>query len=171
MKKKLLFTLAILLGLLVILGVLEKLNVIDLIHSSKPSAGIQNSGPTAAEKEEESKINSEGKKNLIENGTTTPSSTTPNSTSIDLTAKTETNSSVTILTKLYSIASGQCSLHITNNGKQVQQTVEVIYQTEYSTCAGFSVPISSLGSGTWNISLNVTSNGQTFNKELDYAVQ
>ena len=56
---------------------------------------------------------------------------------------------------------------VTVNGKKYSQEAEIIYQPEYSTCAGFSVPISSVGNGSWDISLSVTPiNGKSINKKM-----
>lgn len=76
--------------------------------------------------------------------------------SIELTP-TVSSTSVTLTTKIYSIGDGKCSLIAVNGARKYSAEAEIIYQPSYSTCAGFTVPISKLGSGTWNISLTVTS--------------
>lgn len=69
----------------------------------------------------------------------------------------QSGSSVTVSTKISSMGDGVCSLSISNGSKSYTREVEVIYQPSYSTCAGFTVPISELGSGEWDISITATS--------------
>ncbi len=122
----------------------------------------------------EQKINSDAKRALVENTKSTPSQSTsksaePTSTStvedttsahrIELSSKQESNNTVTVIGKLYGYSDGICSLLATNSGKENSQTAPVIYQAEFSSCAGFSVPVSNLGTGTWNIKLTVASGG------------
>lgn len=67
---------------------------------------------------------------------------------------------VVVSTKLGTVPDGTCTLTVTNGEKQNTQTADVIYQPTYSMCAGFSVPISKLGSGTWNMALKVDTRGR-----------
>ena len=91
---------------------------------------------------------------------------------IDVTAKTEANNTVTIVTKMTGISSGTCSLTITNGAKTNAQKADIIYEPEYASCAGFSVPVSSLGSGTWSIAVSATAaNGQSLAKTITLNVQ
>jgi|GEM_PF-6178575 hypothetical protein len=88
-----------------------------------------------------------------------------------LSAQKEQNNTVTILTSLLNITKGECKLSITNGSNNYAKTVNILYQSEYSLCAGFSVPINDLGPGKWQISLEVTSfdnNKQT--KSMTYEV-
>jgi hypothetical protein len=169
--KKILFVLASLLILAALLFTLEKLNVTNFIHK-KSNTAVQGQGPTAEEKAAENKVNADAKKDFIEgssqNGSSTPTSQ-PQSSSIDLSAKQETNNTVTIFTKLYGVSSGTCTLTVTNNGSVQNYTADVIYAAEYSTCAGFSIPIKT--PGNWDIQLNLNSNGQTTTKSITYQVK
>lgn len=89
---------------------------------------------------------------------------------VSLTVKKSDSSSVTVITKLVNYSDGACSLTVTNGSKTVTQNAQVVYAPDYSSCAGFSVPISSLGTGTWSISLAVTSGGVTTTKTTTYEV-
>lgn len=114
----------------------------------------------AAQQAEDTK----NKKDFVENTEkqspdTTPPKVPDNPNNISIQAKDEANGTVTILTKLTNYSDGQCSLKISNGTKQYSADVNVIFQPEYSTCAGFSVPKSQLGSGTWDIRLVVSSKG------------
>jgi hypothetical protein len=169
--KKILFVLAALLILAALFFALEKLNVTNFIHKKSDTAS-QNQGPSAEEKAAENKVNADAKKDFIEGNSqnsTSNSSAQPQGSSIDLSAKQETNNTVTIFTKLYGVSSGTCTLTVTNNGSAQNYTADVIYAAEYSTCAGFSIPVKN--PGNWNIQLNLNSNGQTFTKSITYQVK
>lgn len=97
--------------------------------------------------------------------------TTPQSENIKLIVSQETNNTVTIVTKLKGVSDGICKLDITNGTAKTSMSAKVIYQTEYSTCAGFSVPISSIGKGTWNIHLTLNTNGTSVMQTNTYEVQ
>ncbi len=105
-------------------------------------------------------------------GTTPGSTYTPPTTSnnIQLTAQKTSDSQVTVITKLYGYSDGTCSLEVTNGTHVNKQVAKVIFQPEYSTCAGFNVPISSLGTGQWNISLTVSSGGSNQTKSIVFGV-
>ena len=90
------------------------------------------------------------------------------SSSIELSAD-RNGDSATIIVKLkeQGYSQGKCSLTVAANGKKVTQNADIIYQPEYSTCAGFSIPVSSLGGGQWAISLSITPlNGNPMVKTL-----
>lgn len=151
--------------------ILEKTHVIDFFNTP-PTDSVQ--GPTPEQQQLEDKLNTEKKKDFIENTNQTgsPSETPPPSTtSLELSAKRETNNTVTVFTKLYGYSDGTCELTITNGGKTVSQRAEVIYQPEFASCAGFSVPIDPLGKGAWNIKLSVSSSGNTQEKTISFEVR
>lgn len=78
---------------------------------------------------------------------------------------------VTISTQLYGYSDGTCNLVVTNASKSFSSTANVIYQSQFSTCAGFTIPVSQLGSGNWNIQLSVTSQGVTNTNKATIEVQ
>jgi len=127
-------------------------------------------GPTIDQKKQQDETNAAQKKEAAENNTQTAPVTAPTSDSIKLTATQESNNTVTIITKLTGVSDGSCRLDISNGGETTTQTANVIYQPEYSTCAGFSVPINSVGKGVWNIKLTLTNRGtvasQTTTQEI-----
>ncbi len=55
------------------------------------------------------------------------------------------------------LSTGTCELILTNNGKTVSRTADIIANPSSSTCDGFRVPLGELGSGTWTINLKLTS--------------
>ena len=124
--------------------------------------------PLKEEKEQESHNSSTEKESLLDaakdnqsQGTTVPTPTSNANISLSINKE---GGDVIIIAKLkeQGFSEGQCKLLVSANSKTVEQSAEIIYQPEYSTCSGFSVPLSSLGSGTWNIKLSVTPiNGTT----------
>ena len=64
---------------------------------------------------------------------------------------------VILRTYLASISDGTCTLTITNGERKHTEKAGVLYQPSQSSCQGFSVPRSKLGTGTWKISLKATS--------------
>jgi hypothetical protein len=172
-KKKLVLSVAgIILALLLLLVVLEKTRVTDFIKT-RPKATDTAQGPTPEQKQQEATSNADAKKQLIEDKTSdTPPSTTPPASShvIELSTRQESNNTVTVFTKLTGYSNGNCSLTVQNGSKSTTQTAAVIYQPEFSSCAGFSVPIDSVGKGTWTLTLTVTSNGSSESKTISAGV-
>ena len=81
--------------------------------------------------------------------------------SISLEARIQGND-VVITTNLASAPSGTCTLTVTDisSKKTVTKTADVIYTPEQSSCAGFTVPKTSLDGTQWSIRLDVkTPNG------------
>jgi len=172
-RKKLVWVILAVIVLGILLIVLEKTGVTNFITLKKKTP-TATTGPTADQKKQEDAANAEVKNQAAvnEKGADAPtSSDTPAVTSISVKAQQETNNTVTVFTTLPGYSDGSCSLTITNNGKTTTQTAMVIYQQEAASCAGFSVPIDPLGKGLWNISLDVTSNGTTNNKSINYEVR
>lgn len=69
----------------------------------------------------------------------------------------QSGDSVVITTQLQKIGDGTCSLEVSSGGRSHNETVDVIYQPSYSSCAGFSVPVNKLRNGTWQITVSATS--------------
>ena len=91
---------------------------------------------------------------------------TPVSRKLSVSTQNETDGTVTVFTKIYGIPSGTCTLTASNGARSVTERAEVMYQPEHSTCAGFSIAKSRLGSGTWNIRLVVSYDGSVYTKEV-----
>lgn len=59
------------------------------------------------------------------------------------------------------ISSGSCTLSLTNSsGKTVTRTADVVTNPSSATCKGFTVPVSELSSGKWNITVSITNGNQ-----------
>jgi len=138
---------------------------------------IPASGPTAEETKQASEVSAQQKKELIntESSSNTkeadPKPAAPADNNVGVTGKIEDDNTVSVITMLTNIGSGTCNLAITNKTNTYKADAEVIYQAEFSTCAGFSVPIDQLGNGTWSISVAVNSNGKTYSKSTSLEVQ
>ena len=110
--------------------------------------------------------------NAQENGTPGVVVLPPSSNyTIEMSAE-KKDDTVVITTSLKGYEAGTCKLHITNGARTYDNTADIIYQPEFSTCAGFSVPLSALGRGSWSMDLVVTPyNGSSVTKTLTYEVQ
>lgn len=171
-RRKLLIGCMAVVLLVVVLGALEKMHITNFIKLHKPTAVIP-SGPTTEQQKQEAAVNAETKQQLVEDEKAS-SSVTPTSapsTSIELSAKEEINKTVTVFTKLPGYSDGTCTLVATNGNKSTSQSAPVMFQPEFSSCAGFSIPISSVGTGTWNLQLSVTSKGATESKTIIFEVK
>lgn len=125
-------------------------------------------GPTREQQEQQQRTDAGTKQDFMESPDPTVRPTSPSS--IELTAQQESNDTVTVLAKLYNVASGTCRLSITNGSQNFTQNAEVIYQPTFSSCAGFSVPKSELGTGNWQIYLSLDSVNPS-EKEITLEVQ
>jgi hypothetical protein len=161
-------------SVIVLLILLEVTNVTHFYTKdrpiSKPVTAFDTSTPE--QKEQDAETNAANKKDIAEKNDGQPEHSTDTNTdkSIAMSAQKETNGSVTVFTKLYAYSSGTCSLIATNGSSTATYNADVIYAPEYSSCAGFSIPISSLGAGDWTLNLSVTSNGSTATKSIMYKV-
>ena len=95
---------------------------------------------------------------------------TQNPDNVTVSATQTDSSTVTVQTKLVGYSDGSCTLTATNGSNIFTQTAQVIYAPDFSSCAGFSVPVSQLGTGTWSIKLDVTSRGNTQSKTTSVEV-
>jgi hypothetical protein len=171
-RKKRLITAAIII-------VLVLAAVIGSVVIRKNGDSSKSNQPTTAQRKAAAKVDLEAKRALIESSpskttTTTPTTVAPATNTpppIDLTAKTESNNSVTVIGKFTNVSNGTCLLDVTNGSAVFTAKADVIYEPEYSSCAGFSVPIASLGRGTWTIKLTVNPGTAQSTKTIIYNVQ
>ena len=115
------------------------------------------------------KNNADAKQTLIEederdNQPTPRDETSP---SVDLWTKQESDNTVTVFTKLSGYDGGKCELTITNNSKNHAFNADIIYQEEYSSCAGFSIPTDTVGAGKWSLTLKtIDLQGNNYSKTI-----
>ncbi|PID99164.1 hypothetical protein CSA80_03555 [Candidatus Saccharibacteria bacterium] len=151
-------------GLALVFVILEKTHVIDLVKD--PDNSTNQTGPTKEEREQQTKTDAATKQRYLDdaykpdtqNSNTPPDEPETNNqtaASLDLSAS-QNGDSVTVLTKITGITDGKCTLRITNGSTTpANKEAAVIYQPEFSSCAGFSVPTSYAGTGTWSITVSV----------------
>lgn len=60
-----------------------------------------------------------------------------------------------------SLNSGICELTLSQGVKIITKTAEIAINPSSSTCQGFDVPVSELGSGKWSVSIKVNGDGRT----------
>ena len=133
--------------------------------SSQENDNTPTSSGTNSDTEQKQQAADDETKNNSNNSPATPSNPSFSDNNISFTTQ-NTNGSLVVTTKLQGFSgSGTCNLVLKNDDSSVTESAEVIYQEEYSSCAGFSIPLSSVQrSGTWNITLSVTTNSGTFSK-------
>lgn len=166
------------LSLALVGGIFVALQATHVTHFFRQANSIQK------QKQQEKNFNNKQKEATV-NGKGNPSTTdetgqpvestgtyTPPSSASNITISPEQQSNqVSITTKLAGYSDGSCTLTITNGAKNTSQTASVIYAPDFSTCAGFTIPVSTLGAGSWSINLAVTSGGITTTKSTTFTVK
>lgn len=118
----------------------------------------------------EKKVFAESTKETENPGVEVPVPTSSDTVSVS--ASQPVSTEVTIVTKLQGFASGVCKISAQNGSDTYTAEAPILYQPEYSSCAGFTIPTSELGNGTWSIVLNVTpTGGQTISKQTSLEVK
>lgn len=145
---------------------------LKLWHDHRSTTPAKTSGPTVQQKAQQK--TAEENQKLQE--TQTPKNTTPPNTgltasNITLTTERASDGSLTVFTKLTNITDGTCQLIVTNGAASSTLNASIIYQPEYSSCAGFSVPTTDLGTGNWHIALTVTTSSGQASNSINVAVQ
>ena len=73
-----------------------------------------------------------------------------------------TNGTLMIRTTInQTLSSGTCQLTLSNGSKTVTRSSNIAQNPSSSTCEGFDLPTSELGSGNWTITITVTSGDRT----------
>lgn len=179
--RPLFFALALLVLAALILIILEKTKTTDFIKMpvSSEQKQAQEAAEMAAKNNETQKKADEQQKQqfLDDTAENKTDSSAPETVATEsgplvngLTAKQE-GENVVVLTKLASVASGSCTLRITNGTKTHEQQARIIYQPEFSSCAGFNVQKSVLSSGVWSITLEATSGDLSGQKTIELGVK
>jgi hypothetical protein len=170
-RRALLYVVASFAAIGLIVGTTEAINLTHIFH--KRPTQSQANGPTPEQQKQQSQTYAQQKQQTIENPpqTTTPTPETVSTTAISLTTQPGTKGSLTVFTNLGAIGNGTCTLTIANGSTTKTYTAQVVYQPQYSICAGYSIPVSDLGAGTWHLHLAVTSNGGTASKDTTAEVK
>jgi hypothetical protein len=109
---------------------------------------------------------SDSKQDAVKTDNSSTKTPLPEDNNLILEAHKETDGSMTVITKLKNVSDGTCQLTVTGQLGTTVYNAPVIFQPEYSSCEGFSVPIAQGDSGSWKISLKVTSNGTSATKTI-----
>lgn len=148
-----------LVGLVVLLVILELSGITNFIKKDvgqNPQQPTETINYTPTSEQEQAQIDADKTDPAkIPDKNTNPSPTTSSLASI-ISAKQEANE-VVVKTELEGSGWQSCKLTLTRNSDTVNKTAEVIYQEQFSTCAGFSTPTSEFAqSGTWSAKLFAT---------------
>ena len=134
-----------------------KKNVDDSSSSTKAESTSDSNDvtpkPTTSEKPTDPTSNSVKSQSEAQSQETTA----PKSNLLSITNVAQSGSNVTIRTLIDKVTTeGTCSMTITNltNGKTYAQKVNVQALASSSTCQGYNVPVSTLSSGKWKISID-----------------
>lgn len=106
------------------------------------------------------------------NGGSSDDNTTPNAKKIDITTTYVNGDKFEIRTSISRITTaGECTLTMQNEeGKTYTTTVGIQALPSSSTCKGFSVPISSLSSGTWTITVDYVDGSEKSSSSKDVMI-
>lgn len=126
---------------------------------------------TVVDQPKDNKTNIDSKPSTIKGGNDSNPPAEPTSNDITLSTRREADGSVTILTELKNYSDGTCNLTITNGIAKYTSTAAVLFQDTFSMCEGFSVPSNAVPSGTWQITLAVTSKGKVNTKTISAEVK
>jgi len=93
--------------------------------------------------------------------------------SVSITAANQNGATVSVRSLIDGIVSqsGTCTITVTNGSKTYSNTASVQALANSSTCQGFDIQTSQLGTGSWNIQLSVSIGTQTGSVAKSLAVQ
>ena len=144
-------------------------------NSDKPSANQENSGNDSPEpNKNESNSDSTDKEEFLDNESNPSNPNTTPSFNSDKVALeiAQTTTAVNISTKLTNFSgAGTCELKLIKSSSSIVESAEIIYQPEYSTCAGFSINKSRLSAGTWTVNLTVSSEGKSYSQSSEFTIK
>lgn len=156
--------------------VLALLGISYVVKHRSPASGAANSSHGSSDANQrvtpqDIQGNIDAKQQLAENPSSGNSTSNTTNTSIDLSAHQASDNTVTVIAKLAGYGSGTCKLSVSNGTHSITQQADVIYQPEYSSCAGFSVPVDQLGTGTWDITVSIITDAGTGSKTISLGVK
>lgn len=163
-KKKYLFCLAsMVIAFLFVAGLFTFIRADKYSSSNSPNSSSEKAG---------NEVSTEDDNKVSKSNTNSYTESTPDPKIHDVIFESTQSSddSVTIVAKLYGASDGICYLKITAGNQSVTKEAEVIYQPDYSTCAGFTIPTDQLGVGTWKITLTVESGKNSYSKSTSLEV-
>lgn len=151
-------------SILGVLVILELANVTNFFHRESIVKTTQANGPTKAEQEQQAKESASQKEQYLDTSKSTTNTDSSSSTSSSNTptftlSASQSGNIVTVLTKIQNVSGGTCKVVAVNDAKTTSQTAQIIYEPEFSSCAGFSINADTLGVGTWTITTTINPTG------------
>jgi hypothetical protein len=135
-----------------------------VLKPSKMTKSVSPAQPAPVIKQDVTSSGNNTKDSAGNNSSSSQTSTAQNSTqgaSIDITSAYQQGSGdLVIQTSIKGAGSGTCQLTLSSGGHTVAKTADVLYQSSFSTCTGFTVSRSELSSGDWQLKLNLLVNNQ-----------
>lgn len=152
--------------------------VMGVRHYGQPRQTSLPGSPTATESTAQKKVEAQQKKdfNDAESSAPTPTNPAPPATpstpqSFDM-AISQDASGLVVQAKAAGVSSGSCKLVASKGSTAITQTADVLFQPEFSTCAGFTVPSNQLVAGEWNVQLTITPpTGEALNQQRSFTVK
>ena len=104
--------------------------------------------------------------------TTEPTENTPEGLSGSITALSQGASNLEVRVLINSITDeGECKLTITKGSTVIEKVSSIQPQSSSSTCEGFSIPLSDLSAGSWEVEINISSAGRSTTLNGDIAIK
>lgn len=132
---------------------------------TKGSNSINYDKPTSDQTKAGAQIKQQNADKNYSSGSQSSGSSSSSSASglkVQITAATVTGGTAYIRSNIEGVyQGGTCTLTLTKGAQTVTKTATVQALPQSSTCEGFNIPTSQLGTGTWNIELSVTIGSQT----------
>lgn len=129
--------------------------------ASNTGEGVSGDNETTADTPLSSPAEHEAEKNISPSYEGTDPNTSQSLTGV-INRASVADGTLTIRTTInQSLTSGSCRLTLTNGQKTVTRNVNITPNPSSSTCEGFDVPTSELGSGSWDINITISSGDRT----------
>ena len=127
-------------------------------NSSETSEQVQKDVNLAPPTQDQKENSSDVKKTSIENA----NQDTPKSLNVSINSYAKTTAITHVGVDIERIIStGKCAINIVNGNTSKEYRADIQALAQYSTCKGFDIPNSDIGSGTWSIQATITSGSLT----------
>ena len=125
------------------------------------SSGLNQKIDYAPATPQEVKAADDAKQNSSQKVTQAAPSTKPTDSVTIISAAQDNQSNVIVKTRLDGAGWKNCSLSLTSGSKTIVKSADAIFQPEFSSCAGFSIPTNELTAGQNTLLLSATKNDDT----------
>lgn len=139
----------------------EKDNDSQQTNSSKESSTKKSNQGASSESSEDNSVYHEPEKDISPSYEGNDANTSQKLTGV-INYKSVVNHNLSIRTTINQLlGSGDCELVLSNGSKTITRTGQIVQNPSSSSCSGFDIPVSELGSGTWSIRINIKSGDRT----------